>query len=588
MKRHYLNILFLLITSGVFAQVTFKSVVSKNQLGLNERTRIEFSIDKQGGDDFTPPSFNNFKVLAGPSQSTSFSYINGKKSFKLTYTYIIQPTVKGVFTIGSASITYKGDIIKTNTLKVRVTGAVAIPKDPNDPRYLASQNVHLIAEVSNVNPYVGESISIIYKMYVNKINVNNFRETSSPSFTGFWSQNIGVKSWDVKNGTYKGEPYRYVIVKKAVLVPNKAGKIIIEPLESEVTAGVPMDRRDFFGNMMLQDINFTITTGKKVINVKPLPEENKPLNFKGAVGNFQFDVNTSKNLLKANESANIKVKITGKGNLKLIELPKIIAPQGLEVYDPEHKENIRTKLSGMQGEIYDQYAIVPQFKGKFKIPEISFSYFNPKDEQYHTIVSNPIFINVPEGEKQVVAGTGTDQNTFAKQHVVSLENDIRFIKTKADFIKEKKDNDFFGSNLYYLLLLLPLLSIPLGIYIGNKKQERDSDIIGNKRRKADRLAKKYLSDAKKQLGKKEAFYESLERALHNYLKAKLQVETSDISMDKISEILQDKNVNEEVNKEFISILDNCNFARYAPSTNLIMKQDFEKAKHSIARLDKQL
>ncbi|MEN8185657.1 MAG: BatD family protein [Bacteroidota bacterium] len=587
MKRQYLNIIFLLITSGIFAQVTFKSTVSKNQLGLNERLRIEFSIDKQGGDDFSPPSFNNFKVLAGPSQATSFSYINGKKSFKLTYTYIIQPTQKGVFKIGSASITYKGEVIKTNTVKVKVTDAVEIPKDPNDPRYLASQNVHLIAEVSNGNPYVGESISIIYKMYVNNINVNNFRETSSPSFSGFWNQNIEVKSWDVKDGTYQGEPYRYVVVKRAVLVPNKSGKITIEPLESEITAGVPMGRRDFFGNMMLQDINFTATTGKKIINVKPLPETNKPLNFKGAVGDFQFDVKTSKNILKANESANIKVKITGKGNLKLIELPEILAPQGLEVYDPEHKENIKTRLSGMQGEIYDEYAIVPQFKGKFKIPEVSFSYFNPKEEQYHTIVSEPIFINVPEGTAPV-AGTGSDKGTFTKQHVVGKESDIRFIKIQADFIEKEDSEDFYGSTLFYLLLLLPLLSIPFGIFIGKKKQERDSDILGNKRRKADKLARKYLSEAKKQLGKKEAFYESLERALHNYLKAKLQVETSDISMDRISKLLQDKNVNEQVNREFIEILDNCNFARYAPSTNLTMKQDFEKAKDSITKLDKQL
>ena len=167
MKKKYLYILFLVFTvQGVLAQVTFKSVVSKTELGLNERLRIQFSIDKQGADDFTPPNFNNFKVLAGPSQSTSFSSVNGKTSYKLTYTYIIQPTVKGTFTIPSASITYNDEIIKTNTVRIKVLSAVDIPKDPNDPRYVASENIHLVAEVSNTNPYVGESISVVYKLYV--------------------------------------------------------------------------------------------------------------------------------------------------------------------------------------------------------------------------------------------------------------------------------------------------------------------------------------------------------------------------------------------------------------------------------------
>ncbi|MDH3322470.1 MAG: BatD family protein, partial [Flavobacteriaceae bacterium] len=144
MKGKYFYILFVLFTvQGLMAQVTFKTSVSKTSLGLNERLRIEFSIDKQGADDFTPPDFNNFKVLAGPSQSSSFSSINGKTSYKLTYTYIIQPTRKGTFNIPSASITYEGQTIKTNTVRVVVTDAVEIPKDPDDPRYVASENIHL-------------------------------------------------------------------------------------------------------------------------------------------------------------------------------------------------------------------------------------------------------------------------------------------------------------------------------------------------------------------------------------------------------------------------------------------------------------
>ncbi|MDN3641616.1 BatD family protein [Lutimonas halocynthiae] len=587
MKAKYLSILVLLITAqNVIAQVTFKTAVSKTELGLNERLRIEFSIDKQGGDDFTPPDFKNFKVLAGPSQSSSFSSINGKTSYKLTYTYVIQPTAKGTFTIPSATVLYDGELIKSNTVRISVTDAVDIPEDPNDPRYVAQQNIHLVAEVSDMTPYVGESISVVYKLYVdiNKVNVQNTREASSPSFNGFWNQNIEVKKWVAKNGTYGGKPHRFVIVRKTVLIPHKSGKLEIEPLEMEITAGIPMGRRDFFGNMLMNDVNFTLTSGRKIIRVKELPTENKPFNFSGAVGDFDFSVTPSKTDLKANESAQIKVELKGQGNLKLVKLPGISTPNGLEEYEPEHKENIRTTMSGLKGSVYDQYAVVPQSRGKFKIPGVSFSYFNPKEEKYYSVETEPIVLNALTGVEV------SDQNVIGnnKQAVVSNEGDIRYIHLKTSFVSTLKDEDFMDSNLFYVLMILPLLSIPLGIYIGKKKQQRDSDIIGNKRRKADRLARKYLSQARKVLGKKEAFYIALEKALHNYLKAKLHVETTDISRERIAEILKKRQVDENTIQEFGTVLENCDYARYTPSTDVMMKKEYENAKRVIAKIDKQL
>lgn len=586
MKKKYLFIVILLIAvQNVIAQVTFKTTVSKTELGLNERLRIEFSIDRQGGDDFTPPDFKNFKVLAGPSQSSSFSSINGKTSYKLTYTYILQPTAKGNFTIPSATVTYENEVIKSNTVRISVTDAIEIPEDPNDPRYLAQQNVHLVAEVSDLSPYVGESISVVYKLYVDikQVNVQNTRETSSPSFNGFWNQNIDVKKWVAKNGTYGGKPHRYVIVRKTVLIPHKSGNLEIEPLEMEITAGVPIGRRDFFGNMLMNDVNFTLTSGKKIIRVKELPSENKPFNFSGAVGDFKFRVTPSKTDLKANESAQIKVELSGEGNLKLVKLPGISTPNGLEVYEPEHKENITTSLNGLSGSVYDQYAVVPQSRGKFKIPGVSFSYFNPKEEKYYSIETDPIMLNALQGrdiaDEPIVSG---------KKDVIINEGDIRYIHLKTDFVSTLKEEDFFLSDLFYLLMILPLLSIPLGIFIGKKKLQRDSDIIGNKRRKADRLARKYLSQARKQLGKKEAFYIALEKALHNYLKAKLHVETSEISREKIAEILDKKQVDKITIEEFGKVLENCDYARYTPSTDVMMKQEYENAKKVIAKIDKQL
>ena len=584
-KLAYIWILF--ASQALVAQVTFKASVSKSELGLNERLRIEFSIDKQGGDDFTPPDFKNFKILAGPSQSSSFSSINGKTTYKLTYSYVIQPINKGTFRIPSASITYNDEIIKSNTVNVKVTDAVEIPKDPNDPRYVAQQNIHLVAEVSNLKPYVGESISVVYKLYVNtnQVNVQNYRETSSPSFEGFWNQNIETKqSPGAKNGTYGGKPYRYLEHKKTVLIPHKSGELELDPLELELTAGVPIGRRDFFGNMLMNDVSLTVTSGRKIIKVQALPEEGKPYDYTGAVGEFDFSVKSTKTELKANESTSVKVELKGKGNLKLIQLPGIETPNGLEVYEPEHKEAIKTSLKGLSGSIYDQYAIVPQSRGKFIIPSVRFSYFNPKREKYVTVNTEPIVLNALQGRRV----NENQEAPIAKRNVEGTESDIRYIQTKSRLFKAEEKEDFYGSNWFYLLMLMPLLSIPLGMFIGKKKRERDLDVVGNKRRKADRLAKKFLSEAKKQLGKKEEFYIALEKALHNYLKAKLQVETSEISRERIEALLTDKAVEQDQVQDFIKVLESCDFARYTPISDVEMKQEYERARKAIANIDKYL
>ena len=587
-KNIQIILIALLISQSILAQdVSFKTNVSKNRLGLNERLNITFAINKQGGNDFTPPNFKNFKVLGGPFQATNFSYINGKQSFEQSYTYTIQPIRKGTLIIPSASIKYDGKTIKSNTVKLTVSGAVKIPTDPSDPAYIAQKNIHLIAEISNTNPYVGESVSVVYKIYVDvtKVNVKHTQDIEPPSFNGFWNQNIEVKRWEGKEGSFQGKAHRYAIIKKTVLIPQKSGKLSIDPMRMEVIAGVPTGRRDLFGYIINSDTRITVSTGKRFITVKPLPTENKPEHFLGAVGDFDFTVTANKTELNANESAQIKVAIKGKGNLKLVELPTIETPDGLEKYEPEHTEEIITSLSGLKGTVSNQYTVVPQFRGKFKIPPVSFSYFSIRDKAYKTIISNAIIINAPNGSEPLEADSNT---SVVKKNVIENAKDIRFISTKATLKPIAYKKDFLGTNLFYTLLLLPLLSIPIGIFIGYKKKERSSDVVGNKRRKADRLAKKYLSEAKKQLGKKEQFYIALEKALHNYLKAQLHIETSDISKEKISALLQKRNVDIETRNEFIKALDDCDYARYTPTSNVMMKDEYDKARTVLAKIDKQL
>jgi hypothetical protein len=583
--KFYISLFICLLSIPLVAQeATLKAKVSKNKLGVNQRLRIEFSVDKQGGDNFSPPNFANFKVVGGPSQSVSQSWINGKVTFSQSYTYIIQPKRKGAFSIASASIKVGGKFIKSEPVKIIVLDAVEIPKNPNDPNYVAQQNIHLVAEISKANPYVGEGIYVEYRLYVSEnVSVYDTSISEAPKYNGFWNQDIKVNDFPVKMGKYNGENYRYIVLQKALLIPTKTGKLSIDPMRMDIVIGVPSGREDFFGNAITKNVRREFASTKKIIRPKALPLEGKPANFAGAVGDFNFSVALSKDILKANETSQVQVKISGKGNLKLFELPTVETPVELEMYQPERKERVRVNASGISGAVTDTYTVVPLYKGKYKIPSISFSYFNPKEKKYKTIATEDFFVDVKEGKELITV----DTSSVIQQELVSTGRNFRYIATKTNFITAKKI-DFFKSNLFYVLFLLPLIAIPVGVFIGKKNEERSNDIIGNKTRKAEKLAKKYLSKAQKQLGKKEAFYEALERALHNYLKAKLGIETAEISKERITEILEGKNVKAATIHQFIEVLKNSDFARYTPFTATEMKEEFERAKAVIVQLDKQL
>jgi hypothetical protein len=589
MKRNIKYIvLFMLALSSIslHAQETEPALtasVSKNKLGQNQRLRIVFDVNKQGADNFQKPNFKNFKIVSGPIHSISQSFINGKSSFSQSYTYILEPLRKGEFIIPSASIELNGKTLKSKPVKVIVLDPVEIPKDPNDPNYIAQQNVHLVAEISKSNPFVGEGVYVEYKLYVSRnISVNDYSVTEPPQYNGFWNQDIKINGLATRQGTYNGEQYRYVVLKKALLIPTRSGKLTIDPMVMDIVVGVPTGRGDFFGNPIVRNITKTFSSAKKIVNVKQLPLDGKPLTFNGAVGDFDFDVVTSKETLKSNESSRIIVSVSGKGNLKLFELPDIKTPSELEVFTPELKENVTVTPSGIRGKVTKTYTVVPEYKGKYKIPSTEFSYFDPKKEEYITLSSDDLFVDVLEG-KEVV----TTDNSVIKQPVVSTGANFRYIQTKATFTPIQTA-DFFKSNAYYLLLLLPFLFIPIGIIIAKRNEARSNDVIGNKLRKADRLAKKYLSQAKKQLGKKEEFYVALEKALHNYLKAKLRIETSEISKERITELLSERNVDAETIASFIDVFKSCDMARYSPMTVADMNNDYENAKQAITQIDKQL
>jgi len=585
MKKYIL--LLLISFQGLLAQVQFEAKVSRNSLGLNERLRVDFIMNVDG-DNFVQPNFEGFRVIAGPSQQISQSWINGRSSFEKIYSYFLLPLQKGNLVIKQAVIEFNGQLYKTAPIRVTVTNPVqqqADPNDPNAPQISADNNIYLVADISKTNPYINEPITVVYKLYFSyNIGITNWRELDKPKYNDFWSQNIDIKQLVAEEGMFKGQRYRFVTLRKTVLYPQKSGRLKIEPLALDIDVQLPTNRRDMFGRVMITEGNKRVSAGTKTITVKPLPEAGKPEGFSGAVGNFDFKVTPTKTNLKNGESLDLVVSVSGKGNLKLFDLPKPVAPNALEMYDAVHKEQVNTGLSGMTGKIVDSYTIVPQYKGKYPIKPMQFSYFDLGSGTYKTISSEEIVINVLDGPS---ANQAVDSTSGGNKNKIEKLEQFKFIKLKTELGSSKR-HDFFGSLWYYLLLLLPFIALPILVLLRKRKEALDGDVTGNRIRMNNRLAKKYLSEAKKQINNKEPFYVALEKAMHNFLKAKLHIETSEMSKDNIQELLLSRNANPEVVADFIALTENCEFARYAPASSTSIQNDFDKAVEIISELEKQI
>ena len=578
---------FLGVSSYMKAQVTFDAKVSKKRLGLNERLRIDF-IMNENGDNFVSPAFTNFLVVSGPQQSVNRSWVNGVSSFSKTYTYFLTPKSKGTFILGQAEITINEEVYKTFPIEIEVTEAVEKPNDPNNIDYLTDENIRLVAEISNSSPFLNEGLTVVYKLYFrNPISITDVQELESPSYGDFWSNKINIGRAQVNpRGRYKGEPFNEVVWQKVVLYPQKSGKLDLEPLTLNLSLTVPSNRRDLFGRRILRQGQKTITAGRRILNVKPLPLEGQPESFSGAVGEFDFDVILSKDELKASESFQAKIKVDGKGNLNLFKLPEINVPNTLEVYEPERSEKIKTTLTGTQGSIEENYTIVPQYQGKYPIPQIQFSFFNPKMKTYKTLSSQELIVDVYEGPTSGIPSSNKTVGV-SKTPLAISDSAFRFIQLDTKLNPIKTDS-FWLSFRFWLLFSSAFIFLILGYLINRFIIQKSEDSISTKQRLAKKLAKKYLSSAKKAFGNQVQFYEALERALHNYLKAKLKIETSELSKAKIESLLKDKKVETEVAKKFILVFENCELARYAPGSDGSIKTDYERASRVMATIDRQL
>ena len=581
LNRFNLLFVFFIVWANAISQVSFKATVSKSELGINERLRVVFEMN-ENGDNFIPPEFTGFNIVGGPNQAISNSWINGKRTFSKKYTYFLSPKLKGKLTIGQASIEINGQLYKTSPIQLNITGVVDNTPNNNSDN-LVNNDIYLVAEISDFNPYINQAITIVYKLYYSpEIRISNVNEIDSPKYPDFWSHLIKIPRLEVKQGSYKGNPYQYVTWHKAVLYPQKSGSLTIDPLSLNISLDIPTNRRDFFGNRIYEQIPKVISAGKKNILVKELPEDGKPKSFSGAVGKFDLSFNLNKNELKLSESFQASVKISGKGNLKLFKPPKLIVPPNLEVYEPEYVEKVKTNLSGMSGSISEVYTIVPQIGGKFPIPIFNFSYFDPEKEKYISLNSNEYTVNVLNSPNSNFIANSNDTKK-SNLNVLGAKK-FGFIKLSTDLISIEKDY-FWGSKRFYFQLFLPIALLILVIIV-SKTFKKFRGKLNISKIDASKIAKKYLATAKDKINKKDEFYDSLEKALLNFLKIKLTLKTSDLNKLKIRKTLINKGVDSKIVESLIKQLENCEIARYSQISDLRIKDDYDNALNIITEIDK--
>ena len=390
------------------------------------------------------------------------------------------------------------------------------------------------------------------------------------------SQTIKIPQLKVQREIYKGQNYNVVEWRKVVLYPQKIGDLEITPLSLNLVLDVPTDKRDFFGNVIYDQTSQLISTGMRRIIVKDLPQQGKPNSFSGAVGKFEFDVILNKNSLRATESFQAELKVKGNGNLKLFDLPDILVPNSMELFEPEREELISTNLSGMSGSVSKFFTVIPRFQGNFPIEEVEFSYFDPETEKYKILKSPRLTIDVYDGP--VISNTNINDNS----NIITSNDSFRFIKTKGN-LTEIKNDIFFQSRFFYVIATTPfvlLLSLLLFTTYKKNRKKSSNELIRIQERQINRM----IDSAKESIGDKVSFYDKIEKAIMKSLIVKFSIRMESLNKEKIEQIGKEKGLIKEDVILIIKLIENCEKAKYSRSSNSLMNKDLENAKKAISSI----
>lgn len=594
MKKWILGILISLSSAWCWAgAVNFEASLSHNMVEVGQRFQITFSLNNQGG-NFRPPTFENLRILSGPNPASSTRIINGSVSQNMSYSYILVAEQTGKFTIGSASIEVSGETYKTKPLQIEVVkssqnGANAQNQRQRERKESGdelSQYVFIRAVADKNSAYVGEKITVTYKLYT-QLRLSNPQMESMPSLTGFWHQELrSIFKDDIqfKQEQFNGQIFNVAEIQQNVLYPQRSGDLVIDPLSLKFLATVQRKRaRNMYEQMFGSYERKEVIASSKPINikVKALPLKNKPADFSGAVGNFNAVLEANKNSLKSNEAIDVKLTIEGTGNLPLVAAPQLNFPPDFEVYDPETENRYKTGYNGSTGKKEFKYLVIPRHTGSYELEPFTFSYFDLASQRYKTISTDALTFEVARGaDEENVVYQGK-----RKEDVELLKTDIHYIHLN-NLSLINVDERFYGSTSFFLILVfILLLAIALGL-IAKKQRAKHGDQVGLRKSKANKLAKKRLAKAKKHLDAQEnaLFYEEISEALFGYYADKYNISRAELSQEKIVETLAHDGLS-ELAEELKGSLEAAEMARFAPSAAIAPAKLYEDAINLIQKTE---
>jgi hypothetical protein len=606
--------LILLCFSNIQAQDIQFTASAKPVVAVGETFTLVFRVNGQAS-GFRGPSIPGFDVLSGSNGSTSSSIesINGRTSMSITYmySYVLQANREGSFDIPAATVTVDKKTYTSNTLTIKVvkdasSGAQggqqgATLKGSQQNLQTGPNDVYLKAFASNSNPMQGEEIVVTYKIYT-KVPISQISINKLSSFNGFWSQNL-IKDNDKFNQYTQmidGQQYAVAEIRKIALFPLKSGKLVIDPMEMECVAQIKRQSRsktgdpffdDFFNDSFFSNsyaaVEKNLKSNPLVINVRALPNEGRPADFSGAVGNFKMTSEIDKTSVRANDPISLKFVISGQGNIQLIDKLNITFPPDFETYDPKVTSNVNTTAGGVNGSQAFEYLVIPRKPGKFTIKPVTFTYYDLTKRQYITLSSQEFKIDVAKGSSDQSTITYSGAN---REDIQYIGNDIRYIINTPMHLR-KSGSLFFGSPLFIILLILPVVLLILLKGLWKKQEARRSNVMLMKNRKATRVAKKRLKKAEDFMkgGKQEEFYIEISLALWGYIGDKFSIPPAELSMDNVQDALVRRGVNEPTVKQFIEALNSTEFARFAPGDkNVKMEEVYHQALEIISKIEREL
>jgi hypothetical protein len=591
------------------ADIAFTATVDENKVGVGERFTLSFKLENAGmggGENLKLPDLGDFYILTGPNQSSSVQFINGRMSSSVSYQYLLQPKRTGSFTIGSASIDVDEKTYSSRPIEIEVVAGQQTPQDPKQSESQPSTvedeiagNLFLKAIIDMDHVVQGEQVNLTYKIYT-RVNVSDYALHKVPAYTGFWAEDVQAKDdLPITTEVIDGREFRVGTIKRVALFPTRSGELEISPLEVETAIQVRRSRRrdpfdsifddpfdSFFRDPFGRTVKYMLVSNPLTIRVDPLPD-GAPTDFNGAVGSLRMEVSLDKSVSEINDPINLKVSLTGKGNIKLLEAPEFMVPSGIESYPPKVTDQVDRVDGAIAGMKTFEYLMIPRSPGRFRIDPITYSYFDPTGGKYVTLRSNAFDIEIEAGEEMASAIS----SGAVRRDVEILARDIRFIHlADLDLVRH---GDYPFTRPSFIALVMISFAAFLGVLVYGKKIQRSRDDISlyrqNRAMKEARKRFKRASEAVRG-GNAGTFYPILSQAVWGYLGDRLNIEPGNYSLECVSEALTGCGVESDLVRRLRQVLESCSMANYGPGSSEVtsMGESLDRAKTVIDELERVL